>query len=241
MQPTEKRRKMVISRNFWRKILSGSPGTSAVVLVALIVSGCATKSVDQNFAFTPGTETGLIVGSASSSDENSAYDATVSFRYSPARMNDALDFKNSGHIEALSPSLWFGRGGPSDFKDVAGKLFAIALKPGNYSFTSWEINNGSNAIIYPIDPKPLAFTVRKGKATYIGNMHMYLRTGRNFFGITIIADGRPSITDKSERDIPLLLKRFPKIAREDIEIHVLDDRPWGGNGPPKDIQAQLQD
>ncbi len=47
---------------------------------------------------------------------------------------------------------------------------------------------------------------------------------------SIIAGARPEITDRSERDIPMLLKRYPNLTREDITIAILDDRPWGGKG-----------
>lgn len=219
--------------------LRGNPIRIVVILIGFLLSGCATKSVETNFAFTPETETGLIVGSASSGEENSWYDAAVRFRYSLAGKQDSFADTSAGFIEALPYDPFLGPSGPSDFADASGTLFAIPLPPGDYVFYKWDIDNGSNAIIYPIDPKPLPFTVKKGEATYIGNLHMHLRTGRNILGITIIADGQPAISDRSDRDIPLLLKRYTNLKREDIVIQILDDRPWGGSGPPPRIEAEL--
>lgn len=226
------------SHSFLNRLVS-NPARFAFLLAGLLLSGCATKSADTSFAFTPETETGLIVGSASSAEENSWYDAAVRFRYAIAGRQDSFGNKGGGFIEALPNHPLLGPSGPSDFADATGTLFAIPLPPGDYVFHEWDIDNGSNAIIYPIDPKPLPFTVKKGEATYIGNLHMHLRTGRNILGITIIADGQPAITDRSERDIPLLLERYANLKREDIVIRVIDDRPWGGKGPPARIEAQL--
>ena len=218
-----------------------NPTRFALVVVGFLLSGCATKSVGTEFAFTPESETGLIIGSASSSQEDSWYSASVRFFYAKANDENPLGASTSGFIQALPRNPLLGTTGPSEFQGTDGSLFAIALPPGDYVFSTWDIDNGSQAIIYPVDPKPLTFKVRKGEATYIGNLHMFLRTGKNLLGITIIADGRPIIADKSDRDIPLLLERYPNIMRADIRIEIIDDRPWGGKGPPARIEAQLAD
>lgn len=67
---------------------------------------------------------------------------------------------------------------------------------------------------------------------------MDLRTGKNIFDITIISDSAPRVVDKSERDIPILLERYPNLSRESIEIRLLDDRPWGGDGSAAQSQTQ---
>lgn len=211
---------------------------AVAILMAGLLSACGAKSVDRDFTLSPDSETGLIIGSATSSKENSSYDATMYFRYTEAGKEDLIGFGNSGFIQGLTPNNLLGSHPPSDFQDTDGRLFAIALKPGDYSFATWEVDNGSNAFIAPIDRRPMAFTVRKGEATYIGNLHMELKTSKNIFGITIISDAAPQVVDKSERDIPMLLQRYPNLSRENIEIRLIDDRPWGGDGSAAQSQKQ---
>ncbi len=216
------------------------PGRVAVLFVSFLLAGCATKSVDTDFAFTPETETGLVIGSASADKKDESwYDGLVKFYYIKKSEVGKLGTKNAGFIYAIPPSLPLGTPGPSEFNDSDGSVFAIDLAPGDYILSRWEIEVGAYAIIYPVDPEPLPFTVRKGKATYIGNLHMFFRTGRNIIGLTSISDGRPVISDRSDRDIPMLLQRYPNLKREEIGIEIIDDRPWGGKGPPARIEAQL--
>ncbi|TQV82135.1 hypothetical protein [Denitrobaculum tricleocarpae] len=221
--------------------LTSNPALFALLLIGFVLSGCATKSVDTSFAFTPETETGLVVGSASSDvKDESWYDGLVKFYYIKTDEIGKLGTKNAGFIYALPPTLPLGAPGDSEFSDSDGSVFAIALEPGDYILSRWEIEVGAYAIIYPVDPAPLPFTVEKGKATYVGNLHMFFRTARNIIGLTSINDGRPAISDRSERDLPLLLERYPNLKREEIEIEIIDDRPWGGKGPPASIEAMLR-
>lgn len=219
-----------------------NPARFALVLFGFLLSGCATKSVGTDFAFTPESETGLIIGSASADKKDESwYDGLVKFYYIKKSEVGKFGTKHAGFIYAVPPSLPLGAPGPSEFADSEGSVFAIALAPGDYILHRWEIEVGAYAIIYPVEPPPLPFTVEKGQATYVGNLHMFFQTGRNVIGLTSIADGRPVITDRSDRDIPLLLERYPNIKREEIEIEIIDDRPWGGNGPPARIEALLAD
>lgn len=228
-----------ISSRFHNR-LTRSPARFALLLIAIALSGCATKSVDTSFAFTPETETGLIVGSASADKKDESwYDGLVKFYYIKTDEVGKLGTKNAGFIYALPPTLPLGTPGDSEFSDSDGSVFAIAVEPGEYILHRWEIEVGAYAIIYPVDPAPLPFTVEKGQATYVGNLHMSFQTARNIIGLTSIADGRPAISDRSERDIPMLLNRYPNLKREEIEIEIIDDRPWGGKGPPLSIEARL--
>ncbi len=218
-----------------------TPGVFGMFLALLVLSGCAynTGSVDKDFAFTPETDSGLIIGSATLGEGNRWYEASFRFHFSEAGEPDIFGGRGGGFISAFPYNSLMRRTEPSDFKNATGTVFAITLAPGDYVFDNWDLDNGSTAILYPVNPKPLKFTVRKGEATYIGNLHMYLRTGRSLAGIRVVADGRPAILDRSERDIPLLLQRYPNIKRQDIDVRIIDDRPWGGKGPPAHIEARV--
>lgn len=221
---------MATDVNAIRKRGAGWPAVLTLVIAALLLSGCAAKSVEQEFTFSPEAETGLIIGSATSSKEYSNFDTTTYFRYAKADGLGTLDLSTAGFIQPRRRSFMLGPRSDSEFQDADGSLFALSFAPGDYVFETWEVLNGNNGVISPIDRNSVTFTVRKGEAIYIGNLHMNLRKGQNVFGISIIAGARPEILDKSERDIPMLLKRYPNLKREDITISILDDRPWGGKG-----------
>lgn len=209
------------------------PHALALLFATLLLTGCAAKSVEQNFAFSPEAETGLVIGSATSSKKYSHFDTTTYFRYAKAGGLGALDLKTAGFIQPRRRSFTLGPRADSEFQDADGSLFALSLAPGDYVFETWEVLNGNNGVISPTERNSIPFTVRKGQAVYIGNLHMHLGRGKNIFGVTIIADARPEITDQSQRDIPMLLQRYPNLKREDITITILDDRPWGGKGPAR--------
>ena len=223
--------------------LAHNPARIAVFLAGLTLSGCAynADSVDRDFAFTPETDTGLIIGSATLGEGNHWYAASFRFHYSRAGEPDIFGGKGRGFISAFPYNSLMRRTEPSDFKNATGTVFAIPLAPGNYVFDKWDLDNGATAMIHPVNPLPLKFTVRKGEATYIGNLHMHLHAGRTLPGIGVIGSGRPAILDRSERDIPLLLQRYPNIKRQDIDVRIIDDRPWGGKGPPLSIEARLSE
>lgn len=212
-----------------------------IVFTALVLSACAfnTSSVDNDFTFTPEADAGLIIGSATLGEGYHWSPASFRFHFSKVEKTGLFGGKDSGFISAFPYNSIMRRTEPSDFKTATGTVFAISLAPGDYVFDNWDLDNGETASIHPVNPKPLKFTVRKGKATYIGNLHMHLHKGRYQRGVGFIGSGKPAILDRAARDIPLLLERYPNIERQDINIRIIDDRPWGGKGPPSHIKAEL--
>ena len=213
----------------------------SIVLAALVLSGCAfnTSSVDKDFALTPEADAGLIIGSATLGEGSHWSPASFRFHFSKVEKTGLFGGKDSGFISAFPYNSIMRRTEPSDFKTATGTVFAISLAPGDYVFDNWDLDNGETASIHPVNPKPLTFTVRKGEATYIGNLHMHLLRGRYQRGVGFIGSGKPAILDQSARDIPLILERYPNIERQDIIVRIIDDRPWGGKGPPSRVEAQL--
>ena len=59
--------------------------------------------------------------------------------------------------------------------------------------------------------------------------------GENIFGIPILVDGEATITDRSSRDLPLIMKRYSNLRREDIDVLIPDDTAWRGLGAAKDV------
>lgn len=209
---------------------------SLFAVLTLALTACATKSVEKDFSLTPGSDKGLIIGSVTAETTPSAYISETRFFYQKKTATPVPGFENPFIYVETGPG-YSVRGG--DFEYFNGTVFAIELPAGEYIFNDWRLINGEALEVIPINPRPVSFTVHGGRATYIGNLHMTFKEGKNLFDQPIITDGSPSIDDQSIRDIPLLLERYPNISRKSIDVRIIDGRPWGGKAPKPQINAQL--
>lgn len=124
-------------------------------------------------------------------------------------MNGQVHEKNYRQLESIEEAFPGGWHKVSELTDTNGRVFAITLPEGNHNLSSWNIFNGSGMYIQPrIEPEPLEFTINHGDIVYLVNLHMSFRTGKNIFGITIVADGHPEIKNKSKRDILIFEERY---------------------------------
>lgn len=120
--------------------------------------------------------------------------------------------------------------GESPFKDYCGRLVALKLPAGDYQIFWFKSDMGS-VIMGPREFKPVSFTVKAGRATYIGNIHMTLdTTDETFFGKPIVPGGWPEVKDARERDIPLLQQAVPAITADLIDYQILQFPPRGDVG-----------
>lgn len=122
----------------------------------------------------------------------------------------------------------------SDFADTCGHLLAIKLPAGDYVINNWNVNSGGPGN-FPAKWEPMKFTIAAEKATYIGDIHMTLVVADKPVVGPLAYAGWPKVKDQHERDVPLLLQRYPQLRQDDIAIAVLTFPPPGdicalGNG-----------
>jgi hypothetical protein len=115
---------------------------------------------------------------------------------------------------------------PSDYDDGYGLLRAIELPPGDYVLSHWNFFNGSGVDYFPRDIGELPFTVRAGRVTYVGSFDLVLERGRNAFGVEIAYNPWLVVSDQRERDLAIMLSKFPAIAREQVDVAVPDPGGW---------------
>lgn len=76
--------------------------------------------------------------------------------------------------------------------------------------------------------QPLRFEVRPGEILYLGNLHvrycLYTPDRRAYR--SYVNGGIPSIRDEAQRDLPLLIRKFPALTGADILPAVIDDSSW---------------
>lgn len=177
-----------------------------LLLLALALAGCA--NVPSDYKFSESNDEGLIVGSIT-------YDSSIGL-YSLAVVPPAgtkLPRINVGY--AMWPPL-----GPltDDALKARGGTFAVAVPAGTYQVVGWQITQGYK-ITRPTRPVSIPFTVEKGKASYVGNLHFD-------------EDWKVALRDRSERDWPVLMSRYDSLKAAPLAFTIatgVDIQGLGGD------------
>jgi len=138
-----------------------------------------------------------------------------------------IDFRQRGDEKkatlVISQSLYF----PSDMDykeaDREGTVFSLVLEPGEYEIVnvSFFYNNGYVEKSYSAkEDFSVPFSIEAGRVYYMGEFLAFGKYGKNIFGITIAAGGYFVHYTNYERDLPLLLTKYPEL--QDREIVQLD-------------------
>ena len=111
--------------------------------------------------------------------------------------------------------------------DIFGVVFALELPAGQYTLNGWYLDGNSTPFnMMSAGAKALPFTITSGRATYVGHLDMTLETGKNLFGIEGLRDASVILADGSEMDLPIFLRKYPKVTREQIDVSVTIDPTW---------------
>ena len=202
-RPTEPRRYM----NDIKKIVF-------VVISLLFLAGCGTTNVRNDYALSQQSQKGLVIGSLTQSKSSKGHQG-----FSSAISGISLVYRNTETEETGRIGIDSTLPGPlysGDFSNAKGELIAVELPPGDYVFEKWHALQGSYTNVYSNIPYPIKFSVYRNRAVYIGNLNLEIIFGRNIIGIGIVAGGLVTVNDSRERDIRVLLTRYPNIEPNDI-------------------------
>jgi hypothetical protein len=118
----------------------------------------------------------------------------------------------------------------SEFADRRGHLYILEVDPGPHQFDGWQVHSGGIRIFPKTRAKPLQFTVDKGQAVYVGNLHAQLVLGRKvLFGARLANGATPTVQDRSAQDIALAESRSPALKGR-IRTALLPLGPWVTDG-----------
>jgi len=180
---------------------------------------------NQPITLTPGT--GMIVGSVTAPRVGQYWEISR-FRYRKPGESE------SGVLESASPisnALWI-KGQPvlpgwtvpdPGLEQQLGRLFAVELAAGTYEI--FQLDSNRRLLIHM---QPLRFEVQAGEILYLGNLHVrycLYKPDRRVFRSYVNA-GIPSVRDEAQRDLPLLLRKFPALTGSNILPAVIDDKVW---------------
>ena len=194
-------------------------------LSAVVLTGCAASSVQRDYSLNGKPNEGVVVLSLSF-DQSGSRNFQGIFFLDPDP-NSLLPLGTQLRTLREYPFMRFG----SEFKDSYGQVLALSLPAGKHKIAGWKLVRAAGYEIFPIrSPEPLEFEVVPGTVQYLGNLHLNLETGKNFLGISIIADAHPEVRDQRARDIEMIEKKYPQF-KDKISIQLLPQGPWtNGSG-----------
>lgn len=160
------------------------------LLVALFLAGCANFNVPSDYSLAHKNDKGLIVMSLAHSLSSVIVD------YRPVENGKQGDGAfMTGNMQD-----------PMDWDHPKGRLVVAELPAGKYELYQWR-SEGIN-VTYTSKIFSIPFTVVGGKATYIGNLFVNIDESTSIYKL--------EVADKSERDLPLLIRKYPNIKGSDI-------------------------
>lgn len=190
------------------------------LLLFCFLTACTAQKISQDYNPEADKENGVVVFSVSHDEVGGPQAAAIVY----------IDDGRNGGVFNSSPFTSQFIPGQNDFEGSLGRLFVIKLPAGDHEFTDWQIVTGSGVRIHPGKGTPhLSVHVQSGQVKYLGNFHGNLARGRNVFGLEFTADGVISVNDRQERDLRILLMRYPQF-REKIKIDLIRQGPWTSDG-----------
>lgn len=212
---------------------------SALLLVAL--SGCATRQMDlpDDFTFSPGRKTGIIVGSVTSAADTRwrpAWLERSSYYYAGIDDPAIRGVLRSGGNDY--PGGWDGQACANSFPPhECARLFAVELPAGRYRIHAVQVREPSAASVETGEYFSQAidswqFEVARGEVRYLGDLHSRICTASSGRGLGPWA-ARGEVRDAFVRDWPLLVERFPALRQMQPTPAVMAPGAWLWQRPGK--------
>jgi hypothetical protein len=174
------------------------------LLPLALISSCANVSSD--FKFDPTKPNGLVIGSISYESGLARFFLVATSTTTPNTVEFAF---GCALVPCLQPSddSHFSKG---EMPAQRGGGFAVEIPEGSYRISSWRAARGY-IISRSASPIGIEFTVARGKASYIGNLHF----DADWENVTL--------RDKSRRDLPLLREQYPVLQSVELAFTIAPD------------------
>lgn len=113
----------------------------------------------------------------------------------------------------------------SDFDEVHGRVYVLDFEPGIHSVDGWQSAGEAIRIAPRNAPQPLTFEVKAGEVIYIGNLNLNHVSGRNLFGMSVVAAAFPEVRDQRDLDLSIAEAKVPSIKGR-AQVRLLPLGPW---------------
>lgn len=184
----------------------GSVRACIVLLLCGLLGACAAPNIPQDYKLAESGGKGVAAGSITYQGVYGSYRVRI------VAKSDGAEYSiKHGSATTMDISLAFRGEAPDANLRQTGSPFAIELPAGRYVIKSWQVSSGAANIVSaaPID---IEFDVRAGQAIYLGNFH-FRQTSHVF---RLMTGASAQLSDKADRDIPVLKARFPALAQTPI-------------------------
>jgi len=148
---------------------------------------------------------------------------------------DAYSFYFRNKDGSVRSRIWWGQHNilesrKPDFSDTAesGVVDIRKLPPGNYEIYNFDVFSNGGYVQSNFSSKQdfsIAFVIRPGQATYIGEYRAVGLRGRNIFGLPLRAGAFFIVSDKSQRDVPMA--KIKNAALGEVHVEVVDPSSVG--------------
>jgi len=200
---------------------------ASLIVFLMFASGCSIQqTVRKDFTFEANPKEGLLLASVTldNSDQKGNFDV----RYHYELVSDDLAIGRTGYPRGFNLNNTSVHGvnrGQNDFTTARGSVIAQALQAGKYRFTRWSMALTLNQFVYPSELNEIEFTIKEGEATYIGNLHIFIRESNKKFnsGHTPVV----IFNDERVRDISVIKGFVPVVDK--VKYQVPDTNTWVPN------------
>jgi hypothetical protein len=170
-------------------------------VIALLLVGCAAPDrVPTDYA---GSDAGKVVLGIGATNGTSYSSYSLLFR---KRGSSSAEKSATGHFTYYQTNMFYKQAADYQSSAESGVVLVRSLPPGDYEIYNFNIffNGGTVQNNYGSRTDfSIPFSVKPGRATYLGNYQANKLTGKNFFGLSLPAGAVFVVADRLESELAL--------------------------------------
>jgi hypothetical protein len=182
-------------------------------ILVLSLAACTTTpvSVPKGLQGLPLGAGGLVFGSIGTGGDSHFSSYSLRYRAVGSKEEGEFTFRQS-RLHIMRTTVDF------EHDDATGSVFSVRLPSGDYQlfnvrFYESHGQYGDSTFTSKVE-FPITFSIKEGKAVYLGEYLGQRYTGKNIFFIRVSAGGYFVVADQLERDMAVLQKRGESISRD---------------------------
>ena len=191
-------------------------GLAVACAITLCLNGCSTVRTGavQGADDVPISERGFVIGSFGCNDLRFFTNYHIFFRSKDKKVDGGIHLSADGLLNTeldWSDSLW------------KGIAFRYSLPPGQYEFYNVRFFQNGYPATYTVSSKTdfsVPFELTRGETVYLGEIKCFRLMGQNIFGKAVPSSGYFVFSDKSQRDLPTIRRKFVDLPASEPRIGI---------------------